>query len=248
MHINMNQGRFADHDIARRDEADQLLAAGFALLQGADGRVEFVGRNVHHDGIFIGNAQIPANHGVGLLHGPAQFFPRRLAVLAAAEHDAGQDFPYAEHDGSLADISHRFIEDTDALVEHLDSADHAFLRFFQYGQVMLRRIPVRYGLVFILQGFIHGDLYDRQLTGLVVPSCLSLLQIKLRQPDFLVFPVQLLLLQLQQVFVRGDEAVLFIQFFPQIAGLLQQLVALRFQRFVLHPELPHSKQGDAHVF
>ena len=98
-----------------------------------------------------------ADHGIGLAHGPAQFFPRLGLAQAAVEDVAGQDFADAEDDGSFANIGHRFIEQLDALVEDVDGAHHLLFRFFQHGYVLTGLVAVSQSRVALLLGFVHGD-------------------------------------------------------------------------------------------
>ena len=247
IHFHVDQGRFAEHDVAGGDDTDQFLRLP-GLLQGVDSGIELIRRNVEEDCIFIADAEVAADHSIGLAHGPAQFFPRLGLAQAAVEDIAGQDFADAEDDGPFADISHRFIEQLDTLVEDVDGAHHLLLRFFQQSYVLAGLFTVGQGRVALLLGFVHGDLDDRQLTGLVVAGRLGLLQVELRRPDFLVLAIQLFLLLLQQFFIGSDEVVLVIQFLPQLLSLLQQFVALGFELGLLHLQLVHAEQGNADVF
>ena len=97
IHFDVDQSRFTEHDIAGGDDAEQFLRfPGF--LQGVDSGVEFVWRNIEQDRIFIADAEMTADHGIGLAHGPAQFFPRLGLAQAAVEDVTGQDFADAEDD------------------------------------------------------------------------------------------------------------------------------------------------------
>ena len=189
-----------------------------------------------------------ADHGIGLAHGPAQFFPCLSLTQAAIEDVTGQDFADAEDDRPFTDISHRFIEELDALVKDIDGIHHLLFRLFQHGYILTGLFTVSQGRVALFLGFVHGDLDSRQLAGFIVTSGLGLLQIQLGRPDFFIFPVQLFLLLLQEFFIRCDKLVLVIQFLAQVLGLLQQFVPLSFELGLLHLQLMHAKQGDTNVF
>ena len=247
IHFDVDQGRFAEHDVAGGDDAEQFLRLpGF--LQGVDSSVEFVWRNIEEDRIFIADAEMTADHGIGLAHGPAQFFPRLGLAQAAVEDVTGQDFADAEDDRPFADIGHRFIEQLDVLVEDVDGAHHLLLRFFQHSYVLTGLFTIGQGRVALLLGFVHGNLDDRQLAGLVVAGGLGLLQVQLSRPDFFILAVQLFLLFLQEFFIGGDELVLIVQFLAQVLGLLQQFIPLGFELGLLHLQLVHTEQGDADIF
>ena len=102
--FQMDQCRFSQDDVAGSGETDQFAA--FGGMQCLYGLVDFVLRNVEYDGIFIGDAQVFPDAGIGLGQHFSQGRPDLAFVGIGINDFAGQYFANAEQDLSFPDIGH----------------------------------------------------------------------------------------------------------------------------------------------
>ena len=106
--FQMDQRRFPEDDIARSRKADQFTAP--SGMQRLDRLVDFILRNIEHDGIFIGDAQLFPDAGIGLGQHFSQRSPDLTFIGIGIDDFAGQDFTDAEQYLPFPYIGHFIVQ------------------------------------------------------------------------------------------------------------------------------------------